>query len=1014
MIHRVRKANRAAGRGLRRWTQRNTLQLCKTAQLPGAAQGVAEPGSARGCVENGRSPNSGEGNDRSSRLAALSLDSGVQRIASNCTKEPGEYSERNGRQRTGNARASRTTRRTRRASRRTNQIRAIVSALDGTRQVLSAIGFDELFLSYPECAVAIDADGYIIECNAVMLLELGYARSDLIGARLLDFFAPSNARLAEVEIAACLKGVPARFPTQLVRANGTYFIAGLVLLPMRHNGEVIAAAGFIRDITDLEQIANLAQRGQTLMRLAGRLARFGAWSISLPTHTLCWSDELCEILGYPLGSAPPLSVAFDMYSDDRVSMEAAVSRCEEFGEPFDERTAIRRADGEWLQMRAIGEAVRDDSGSIVGVQGAFLDVTAEAEAIAAHLEVEERLSNMARSMSDGIVILGADWVFSYVNPRAELILGHTAAELVGRGMWDVFPEGRGTEFAIAYHRALAEQATTSVRDYYVPLGLWLDVSAYPLAEGLALYFRDVTAEELVRQKIAKDEKLIAAQAALLDIAPDAIIVRRLDHTIDYWNSAAEELYGWSAEEAVGRSIRDLVDVDPTALAIATAAAVRDGSWTGELEQVTKDGRLLLIDCRLTVVRDSDGQPHSIFSVNANLTEKRRKEQRDLRAQRMESLGTLAGGVAHDLNNVLTPILMSVQMLAREETDTSRSELLATMESSVKRGADMIRQVLSFARGAEGRRIEVDLNRLLTELSATCREFLPPTIEFSVSAPSELWTTTGDPTQLLQVLLNLVTNARDALSGFGTLAVTARNVSVADSFSSLTHLADAGDYILIEVEDSGVGMSAEVMSKIFEPFYTTKGVGEGTGLGLATSAAIVQGHGGVIQVYSEPAQGTRFRIHLPANSTGPGAAHAVPSEDAVIELPRGNGELVLVVDDEAAIRLITRQTLESFGYSTAVASNGAEALEYCELAPGTVNLVFTDMMMPVMDGAELASVLRVRHPTIRVVAASGLTANSEIADAVDSGIHQFLTKPFTTAQLLQTVRAALDDGTSDEA
>ncbi len=882
-----------------------------------------------------------------------------------------------------------------------------MSEPDGTRQVLSAIGFDELFLSYPESAVAIDRDGLIIECNATMLHELGYERSGLIGARLLDFFAPAYAESSKAEIEACLAGSPGRFPTQLVRSDGTIFTAGLVLLPMHNAGEVIAAAGFARDITDLEQIATLAQRGQTLMRLAGRLGRFGAWSISLPDHTLYWSDELCEIVGFPTGGAPALSVALGLHpEEDRRAIQRALDRCEATGDSFDERRVMLRADGSMMHMRAIGEAVRGASGAITGIQGAFLDVTSEFEAVAARLEVEERLSNMAHSISDGIVILGSDWVFSYANPRAELILGRSAEELIGHGMWDLFPEGRGTEFAIAYYRALAEQETVSVRDYYEPLGLWLDVSAYPLSDGLALYFRDVTEEEIVRQKSAKDVQLIAAQAALLDIAPDAIIVRRLDHTIDYWNPSAEALYGWSSAEAVGRSVDDLISVDRAAFAAATATTLREGSWSGEQEQMTKDGRILIIDCSQTLVRDGDGEPQSIFSVNTNFTEKRREEQRHLRAQRMESLGTLAGGVAHDLNNVLTPILMSVQMLARAEADPGRSELLATMESSVKRGADMIRQVLSFARGVEGRRIDVDLNRLLKELEATCAEFLPPGIYFSIDVSGELWKTTGDPTQLLQVLLNLVNNARDALPDGGKLALAARNISVAESISSLTHLAAAGDYVLIEVEDNGTGMTGDVMSKIFEPFYTTKGVGEGTGLGLATSAAIVQGHGGVIQVYSEPGQGTRFRLHLPANSSSSAVENEGASADELAELPRGSGQLVLIVDDEVAIRMITRQTLESFGYTTAVASNGAEAIEYCELAPGTVDLVLTDMTMPVMDGAELAALLRVHHPDIRVVAASGLTANSEIADADDSGIQLFLSKPFTTAQLLQTVRAAL--------
>ena len=873
------------------------------------------------------------------------------------------------------------------------------------RQSLSTFGFDSLFSGYPDPTFAMDAAGTIIDCNEALLTELGALSGSIIGSPLASLFSERTAGIANAEFA---QSGPSRFAAELLRADGSLLRAAIVLFPVEVDGVVAAIVGFAHDIEAQDVTEVIAARGKALERMAGRLALMGAWTIELSTNTLHWSDELCQILDFAPGEHPTLEQAFALHPDeDRLAFERAVDRAAADGTPFDERRSMYTATGRLLRIRALGEAVRDRSGDIVRVQGALYDITDQVDAIAQKIESEERLSSMVDAITDGIAILDTEWAYSYVNPRAEEILGETAENLLGRVMWDVLPDWRGTEFAIAFKSAELERTTITVRDYYEPLGLWLDVRVYPLSNGLAIYFRDVSEEELAREKSAADEKRIVAQAALLDVARDAIVVRGLDHTIRYWNRAASELYGWSSDEVIGSSIRELVYLDVEAFDTAQAATMRDGSWNGETEQITRSGERIIVDCSWTLVNDDDGNPDSIFAVNTDITARRSQEERVLRAQRMESLGTLAGGVAHDLNNVLTPILMSVQMLALGEEDPGRSELLGVMEASVKRGAEMIRQVLSFARGVEGRRIEVDLNELLVELESECNEALADNVDFTLDANDKLWRTNGDPTQLLQVLINLVYNARDAMPDGGGLVVGASNVTIDQSFSSLTHLAAPGDYILITVEDTGTGMTADVMDKIFEPFFTTKDVGQGTGLGLATSAAILRSHEGFIQVYSEPGTGTRFSIHLPASTEPDGESEIDHSADVTEELPRGNGELVLIVDDESAIRQITRTALEAFGYVTVVASNGNEAIEFCDASPGSVDLVVTDMMMPLMDGAALASRLHSAHPSMPIVAMSGLNTNGGIVRAADSGVHNFLAKPFTTGELLRVVRSALD-------
>jgi nitrogen-specific signal transduction histidine kinase/CheY-like chemotaxis protein len=411
-----------------------------------------------------------------------------------------------------------------------------------------------------------------------------------------------------------------------------------------------------------------------------------------------------------------------------------------------------------------------------------------------------------------------------------------------------------------------------------------------------------------------------------------------------------------------------------------------------------------------LVRNEAGEPESIFTVSTDITKQKRQEALLLRTQRMESLGTLASGIAHDLNNVLTPILMSAQLLASDEQDPAKREIITTIETGVKRGADMVRRVLSFARGVEGRRIPVQLDTIVGELLTFGRETRPPDITLSSKIAPGLWPVEGDPTQLLQVLMNLVTNARDAMPSGGHLSIEARNVTLTDVYSSVTHPATPGDYVHIQVEDDGIGMTKEVVEKIFEPFFTTKPQGHGTGLGLAVSIAIIRSHGGFMQVYSEPGHGSRFQVHLPAFS-GADLAAAKSLHADELQLERGDGQLVLVVDDEDAIRQVTRRTLEAHGYRTLVAANGAEALDIIETHPEPVELVFTDMMMPVMDGAALAASLATSHPDLPIIATSGLNANGGLAQARNAGVRRFIAKPYTTGELLAGVQDALRGGPS---
>jgi PAS domain S-box-containing protein len=507
--------------------------------------------------------------------------------------------------------------------------------------------------------------------------------------------------------------------------------------------------------------------------------------------------------------------------------------------------------------------------------------------------------------------------------------------------------------------------------------------------------RDITNHKHAEEKLRE-------QATLLDKAQDAILVRDLEHRVLYWNHSAERLYGWNSDEILGQPINTLIYRDDTAFRHAAHLVQAEGEWTGELQQVTRDGQDLVIESRWTLVRDELGRPKSILSINTDITSRRKLEQQFLRAQRMESLGTLAGGIAHDLNNVLAPIMMSIELLKMDETSPLRLNILNTIETSSQRGADMVKQVLSFARGVEGQQLEVQISHLLREIEKIANETFHKDIRVINNIPSDLWTVKGDPTQLHQVVLNLCVNGRDAMPHGGKLTISARNVMLDEHYAAMNVEAKSGPYVVMQVEDTGVGMRPEIVERIFEPFFTTKELGKGTGLGLSTSMAIVKSHGGFLQVKSEVHYGSSFSVFLPAMVD---QLHPHPTRKEH-HMPRGNGECVLVIDDEEAVRQITQQTLEAFGYRVLIAADGAAAIALYATRQQEINVVLTDMMMPEMDGPAMIQVMMRINPDVRIIAASGLNAGNLVSKASASGVRHFIPKPYTAETLLKTVKESL--------
>jgi PAS domain S-box-containing protein len=531
---------------------------------------------------------------------------------------------------------------------------------------------------------------------------------------------------------------------------------------------------------------------------------------------------------------------------------------------------------------------------------------------------------------------------------------------------------------------------------------WVSTTKLPLRDesgniiGIFGISRDITERKRAQEQILE-------QARLLDLIHEAVIVRDMDHRILYWNNSAERIYGWTTLEATGKRASQLLHLDLSRYAEATKVTLEKGEWRGEFNLRAKDGRDLIVETGWTLVRDAQGNPKSILGISTDVTKKKNLEVQMQRAQRMESLGTLAGGIAHDLNNVLAPLLMSVQLLKLKVSDQDGQKLLSTLETNVLRGAKLIKQLLAFGRGVEGGRTAVRLESVVRELEQIIDETFPKSVEFEKIIPAGLWSVTGNSTQLYQVLLNLCVNARDAMPEGGKLKIQMENVVLDEIYAGLNLEAKPGPYVAVQVSDTGQGIPEAIRERIFEPFFTTKAQGQGTGLGLSTCLGIVKSHDGFIHCYSEPDKGTVFKVYLPADS---GPVDGRPGELKQVPMPRGHDELVLVVDDEKAIRHVAQRTLEHFGYRVLTAANGAEAVAIYRQEQAKIAAVLIDMAMPVMDGPAAIAALKAINPLVKVISASGLDTVAGAKGNNVTGDRVFIPKPYTTEILLQTLNRVL--------
>jgi PAS domain S-box-containing protein len=504
--------------------------------------------------------------------------------------------------------------------------------------------------------------------------------------------------------------------------------------------------------------------------------------------------------------------------------------------------------------------------------------------------------------------------------------------------------------------------------------VWLEwnATADPVRRYLYASARDVTERKLVEDELRK-------LSAFPRLNPQAVFEFSAAGVLTYFNDAASDMARATGHEHPSRIL-------PSETPAVVQLCLQTGDSRLRLE--TQAGGRTLSWSFYPI-----GVSGVVHCYAIDITEKRQLEAQFLRAQRLETVGRLATGIAHDLNNILAPIMMSVNLLRENFSEPRCAPLLETLCEACRRGAEMIRQILSFTRGQAGGSSQVDLQLLLQEMARIAGETFPRSITVQTVPAKGLWPVQGDATQVHQILMNLCVNARDAMPNGGTLLLQAENRVLAAGIPELPADAKPGDYVLIRVSDTGSGMSRDVINRIWEPFFTLKPAGQGTGLGLSTVLTIVKAHDGFIRVESEPGRGSCFDVFLPAASLAPNPA--APAQEPLAQA--GRGELILVVDDEHAFQEITKAILQKHGYRVLTASDGREGLEVFIRHQGEIDLVMTDMNMPSMGGGAFVNAVRQLKPEVCILTVSGLSEHDRFSNSVP-GV-PLLLKPFSTERLL---------------
>lgn len=870
--------------------------------------------------------------------------------------------------------------------------------------------YKEIFEFAPDGYLLTDASGIIQEANHAAAVLLNSRKRPLPGYSLLAFIFSEDRRLflSGLERLSHTSGIE-EWQLRLKPSRRQPFTSAIRVVASRtQEGESISVHWLLREITESKQAEDALRENEERFRAIADTAPVLIWQSG--PDKLCyffnkpWLDFTGRTLEQEIGNGWAEGVHPDDYKNCLDIYSAAFDARQAFSMEY----RLRRHDGEYRWVLDNGVPVFSPDGSFKGYVGSCLDITDSKRVSSSLRESQMHLASLIGSAMDAIITVDANQQIVLFNRAAEKMFRCPVDAAIGQPLDQFIPSC----FRAAHSehiRNFGQTSTTSrsMGSLGTVFGVRTDGEEFPIEASISQVEVDskklftVILRDVTRRK--SDEDKLMEQAALLDQATDAILVRDLYDRVVFWNKGAERIYGWTAEEAVGKNIRDLYRKEITPeFDEAKKILIEKGEWFGESRHVTREGREILAANRWTLLRDQDGNPRSVLVIHTDITDKKRLESQMLRNQRLESIGTLAAGLAHDINNILLPILIAATTLRAKLAGDENRQMLSVIHKNAERGGEIIKQLLGFARGVEGERVPLRIDHLVREVVNMLKETFPKSINVKSSAPDNLWTVTGDETQLQQVLMNLSVNARDAISGQGNVAIEVDNVLIDDSYAAMAVDAKSGCYVRLCVKDTGAGVAPEIIDKIFDPFFTTKAQGKGTGLGLSTVIGIVKSHGGFVDVRSELEKGTIFEIYLPADESVLKQGAAKEST----ELPVGHGEMIMVVDDEVPICETVKVALEGFGYRVIIANDGTEAVARYAENMGKIKVVLMDMMMPHMSGPATIRALKRMNPQVKIIASSGAKAADKAAEVFDLGAKSFLPKPYTLESLLSEIASLL--------
>lgn len=960
-------------------------------------------------------------------------------------------------------------------------------------------------------------------------VEMG--ESDL--EQYMEIVHPNDRKATAAAFEAFIEGdaPEVEFLHRLIRPDGESVHIRAVGARHRIGGHDMLV-GFVQDISGYRQAEEHLRQVLRIQKVAGYIAKVGGWRVDLLRQSLSWSAETAKIFELPENPPPRFEeLVRHCITADRERFGIAFEGCVRTGQPFDETLQIITGRGRSVWIRAIGAPVYDLDDQVIAIEGAFQDITDMVEARVAADEIARRLRATLENISDAFLLLDTDWRCTFLNSQGEFLLRRRREDLIGRNVWDEFPDAVGSRFQTEYQRAVATNEAVRFQEFFAPLDCWFEVSAYPTPEGVAIYFRDVT-----RQR-QRDDHLRFLEAAV-ERQNDMVVITEAEDVLGpdgprivYVNEAFTRHMGYARHEVIGKTPRILqgsktqrheldriavamrkwrsvraelinytrsgkevwveLDIAPVAdktgrythwiaverniterklaeqamkttderfrlIATATGTAIWDWDvpqnrlwWSDgmtrifghdtdpaatiptiwkanvhpdDMERVDRaladllsgavsslreqygfrraDGIWTVVEDRAFAIRDDEDRVVRVIGSLTDISDRLHLEERLRQAQKMEAVGQLTGGVAHDFNNLLTVILGSAEIIAERLDGLPELRKLAvmTMEAAEK-GAELTSRLLAFSRKQPLEPKVVDIGHVVERLEDLLARTLPESIDLEIVCAEDIHTVEIDPGQFESALLNLVINARDAMADGGNLTIEVINATLDEGYTAAEPELVAGDYVLVAVTDTGQGIPAELLDRVYEPFFTTKEVGKGSGLGLSMVFGFVKQSNGHIRIYSEQGDGTTVKLYFPHLATFAKESVAIPPSPKFI----GGTETILVVEDDDLVCDHVMGLLKSLGYAAIKASNGHEALQVLAKT-ASIDLLFTDVVMPGgMGGRELSEAARKMRPGLRVLFTSGYTENSIVHNGrLDAGV-ELISKPYGREQLAMKLR-----------